>query len=50
MIDAVDLDPELILLQDKPTHGVVAPALPMTLREFQEALARTQTRWIKVAD
>jgi hypothetical protein len=44
------LGPELVFLQDKPTHGVVAPASPMTLREFQEALALTQGRWIKIAD
>jgi hypothetical protein len=48
VIDSDDLGPELALQQDKPTHAVVTPAHAMTLKEFQEALAQTQTRWLKV--
>jgi hypothetical protein len=29
------------------THGLIEPSRPMTLKEYQEALANTQTRWKK---
>src|SRR5258708_3685860 len=47
-IDIVDLGPQLEYVQDKPTHGVVAPRVPMTLADLGQALAATRTRWVRV--
>jgi hypothetical protein len=47
-IDTEDLSPNLEYVQDKPTHGVVAPRVPMTLAELEQALAATRPRWVRV--
>jgi hypothetical protein len=47
-IDTDDLGPKLQYVQDKPTHGVVGPKQPMTLAEFEQALAATRPRWVRV--
>jgi hypothetical protein len=47
-IDIVDLGPKLEYVQDKPTHGVVAPRVPMTLADLEQALAATRARWVRV--
>jgi hypothetical protein len=44
-IDSDDLEPDLQFRQDKVSHGVIEPKHPMTLQDFQEALARTRDRW-----
>lgn len=44
-IETDDLGPDLLFRQDRPGHGVIEPSRPMTLQAFQEALARTQSRW-----
>jgi hypothetical protein len=45
-----DLGPDLRYRPDpaRPGHGFVEPARPMTLREYQQALARTRPLWRKV--
>jgi hypothetical protein len=45
LIGIDELGPDLRFRQDSPTHGVIEPARPMTLREFQGALASTRPRW-----
>lgn len=45
-IEASDLAPDLRFRQDKPTHGLVEVDQPMTLQEFQDAVARTRIRWV----
>ena len=47
-IDTDDLGPNLVYVQDKPTHGVVAARVPMTLAEFEQALAASRARWVRV--
>jgi hypothetical protein len=47
-IDTDDLGPNLVYDQDKPTHGVVGPIVPMTLAELDQALAATRARWVRV--
>jgi len=39
------LVPQLQFRQDSATHGVIEPKYPMTLREFQGALAKTREKW-----
>jgi hypothetical protein len=47
-IDTDDLGPNLQYYQDRPTHGVVGVKAPMTLDEFEQALAATRARWVRV--
>ena len=47
-IDTADLGLNLEYVQDKPTHGVVAARVPMTLAELEQALAATRARWLRV--
>src|SRR5262245_2171031 len=51
VIDVGDLGPDLIYRADvgSATHGVVEPARPMSLDEYQRALALTQPCWRKVS-
>jgi hypothetical protein len=44
-IEIDELGPELQFRQDSPTHGVVEPVQPMTLQEYQDALASTRAPW-----
>lgn len=44
-LDLSDLGPDLGFRQDKPGHGLIEPSRPMTLQEFQDALAATRFRW-----
>ena len=48
VIDTAELGPKLEYLQDKPTHGVVGPNVPMTLQDLEQALAATRARWLRV--
>lgn len=48
-IDTAALGPDLQFRQDKPTHGLIEPARPMTLAEFEAALATTRPRWVRFA-
>ena len=43
--DTDDLGMELQYRQDGPTHGLIEPARPMTLAEFEKALAATRAKW-----
>jgi hypothetical protein len=45
-----DLGPDLIYRPDpkRPDHGFIEPARPMSLDEFQRALAQTRDLWQKV--
>jgi len=40
-------NPKLTYVQDKPTHGLIEPAICMTLEEYQKALAQTVLQWKK---
>jgi hypothetical protein len=44
-IELDELGLDLSFRQHKTTHGLIEPSRPMTLREFQDALARTRNRW-----
>jgi hypothetical protein len=46
-IDTDDLGPDLRFTQDSPTHGLIEPAHPMTLAEFEQALAATRAMWVR---
>jgi hypothetical protein len=41
-IDIDLLGADLAFIQDKPTHGLIAPSRSMTLDDFEKALAATQ--------
>lgn len=45
-IDSEYLGPNLQLRQDSPTHAIIEPARPMTLAEYEAALAATRDRWV----
>ena len=45
VIAAHDLGPDLAFRRDSATHGLIEPARPMTLLEYETALAATRTRW-----
>jgi hypothetical protein len=49
-IDVGQLGPDLRYRPDpnKPKHGFIEPARPMTLDKYQQAVAATQSRWEKV--
>ncbi|MDB5309351.1 MAG: hypothetical protein JWO38_3553 [Gemmataceae bacterium] len=47
VIDTDDLDPNLQFRQDSPTHGLIEPAGPMTLEEYEQALAATAAKWVR---
>jgi hypothetical protein len=44
-IEESSLAPALGFCQDSPWHGVIEVSRPMTLQEFQDALAATRSRW-----
>jgi len=44
-IDSDDLGPELRFRQDSTTHGLIQPCQTMTLLDYEEALAKTRSRW-----
>ncbi len=46
VMDTDDLGPDLRYEQDKPTHGMVAPARNMTLDEYEAALNATRAKWV----
>jgi hypothetical protein len=48
-IDTDELGPDLQFHQDKPTHGTITPARPMTLDEYEAVLAATRLKWIRHA-
>ena len=47
VIDGADLGPDLRYRpdDDNTTHGVIEPTRPMTLAEFQQALAGIRAKW-----
>jgi hypothetical protein len=45
VLDSDDIGAELRFNQDKPTHGLLEPARPMTKAEFDRAIAATRDRW-----
>ena len=47
-IDTDDLSRELEPNPDKPGHCLLQPSLPMTLSEYQQALADTRDLWKRV--
>jgi hypothetical protein len=47
-IDTDELGPNLQYHQDSPTHGVIGVQQPMTLDDFEQALAATRDRWVRV--
>jgi RHS repeat-associated protein len=47
--EVLRLSPELSYWKDSPTHGLIEPAFPMPLNEFQRALGETQEFWSKFA-
>jgi hypothetical protein len=44
VIDTNDLGPDLQFRQDSPTHGLIEPSGPVTLDEYELALAATRGR------
>jgi hypothetical protein len=46
-IDTADLGPDLQSRQDTATHVLIEPARPMTLAEFEAALAATRAKWVR---
>lgn len=44
-IEVDDLGPDLDFRQDRPDHGLVEPQRPMTLQEYQAALAVSRSAW-----
>jgi hypothetical protein len=44
-VEESDLGPDLIFRQDRATHGLIEPIRPVTLQEFQDALAALRSRW-----
>ncbi len=46
-IDSTDLGPDLQAQQDGRTHVLIGPARPMTLAEFETALAATRAQWVR---
>ncbi len=46
-IDTADLGPNLQARQDGKTHVLIEPAHPMTLAEFEDALAATRSKWVR---
>jgi hypothetical protein len=46
-IDSDDLGPDLRFNQDKPRHGLIEPARPMTFAEYEQALAATREKWVR---
>lgn len=47
VLDTDDLGPDLNFNQDKPTHGLIEPARPMTLAEYERALEATRDKWVR---
>jgi hypothetical protein len=47
-INADLLPGDLQFRQDSLTHGLIEPRMPMSLADFQDALARTRTAWKKL--
>jgi hypothetical protein len=47
-IETDDLSPDLKPNPDKPDHCLLEPAKPMTLGEYQQALAATRDLWQRV--
>jgi hypothetical protein len=45
-IEADELGPDLQFRPDSLAHGVIEPTRPMTLQDFQDALASTRLRWV----
>jgi hypothetical protein len=45
VIETEDLGPDLQFRQDRASHGLIEPRRMMTLREYEEALAKTRARW-----
>jgi hypothetical protein len=46
-IDTDDLGPDLQFRQDSQRHGLIEPARPMALAEYEAALAATRVRWVR---
>lgn len=44
-IETDDLDPDIHPHHDKPDHCLLEPSRPMTLGEYQQALADTRDLW-----
>lgn len=47
-INTNDLGPDLTYVPDSPGHGTIQPTKPMTLEDYQKALAETNINWEKV--
>jgi hypothetical protein len=46
-IDTDDLGADLQFRQDSRTHGLLEPARPMALDEYEQALAATREKWVR---
>jgi hypothetical protein len=44
-ISRCDLGPDLQFNQNSPNHGLIEPAYPMPLEQYQKALAETRKFW-----
>ena len=46
-IDTNDLGTVLRFNQDKPTHGAVEPAQPMTFEQYEQSLLASRGKWVR---
>jgi hypothetical protein len=46
-IESGDLGPDLQYTQDSSTHGLIEPTQPMTLKDYEQALAATRAKWVR---
>lgn len=47
-IDSASLGADLAIRQDSAKHVLIEPARPMTLMEYEQALATIRGRWVRV--
>lgn len=45
VIAVTDLQIELAVVRDSPTHALIEPLNPMTLADYEAALAQTRVKW-----
>lgn len=47
VLDTADLGSDLQFRQDSATHGLIEPARPVTLNEYEAAVAATRSKWVR---
>lgn len=49
-LDLADIGPALAYRQTSETHGLLEPAYPMPLRDYEEALEGTRKHWQRIVE